>query len=200
MCAAEWITTTTTEHRRSVQVEPHTNTHTHTSEKLKHAAFVYTTSLPPFPCLLSLSSCHTYTLAIPLQHTQPCSTPPPPCLNYSPSLPALKAQGSSSRVGQSGTPYPSSPSMVSLKWLQEREVSLAPETSIEVGTAAVRQILCMGYIHTYTCTHETGQSSCSQGVEGVLCSRTAWEPVWSSMALLCSVLFWVTYFALKCKM
>lgn len=130
-------------------------------------------------------SCNTPNAAPPLH---------PPYLNSSPNSPAPKAQGSSSRAGLPGTLYLFSPSLVSLKWLQEREVSLAPETCIEVGTAAVRQTLCRGYIHTRTGTHahthmhthETGQSSCSHGVEGVLYSRTAWEPVWSSMALLCS--------------
>ncbi|XP_034464078.1 leucine-rich repeat extensin-like protein 5 isoform X2 [Hippoglossus hippoglossus] len=53
-----------------------------------------------------------------------------------PSSPAPKAQGSSSRAGRPNTPYPSSPSQVALKWLQEREVSLAPETSIEVVAPA----------------------------------------------------------------
>lgn len=57
---------------------------------------------------------------------------------------------------------------------------------MEVGTAAVRQTLSMG--HTHICTQETGQSSCSHGAGGVRYCRTAWEPGWSSIALLSSVL------------
>lgn len=80
---------------------------------------------------------------------------------------------------------PSAPSPLSLKWLQERSASPS-ETRMEVqGQLRSNR---PGAEDVYTHTHESGQSSCSHGVEGVLFRRTAWDLVQSSMALLCSVL------------
>lgn len=122
--------------------------------------------------------------SLPATHTRACSEPPnpPPCLHCSPSSQSPGKQQPCRTARHLGPPF--SPSPASLKWLQDREVSLAPETRIEVRTAAARQSPRRGHVHI--CAHETGQSSCSHGVEGVLCSRTAWEPVWSSKALRCS--------------
>lgn len=153
--------------------------------------------MPPVSALLP----HTYTPATPFTSCNthnPVPTLHPRYLNPSPSSPAPKAQGSSSRAGRPGTPYLFSPSLVSLKWLQEREVSLAPETRIEVGTAAVRQTLCRGYVCTKTgATHAHTHMHTRDRTEQLQprCWRCAVQQdslgasmVQHGSALLCSVL------------
>lgn len=54
-------------------------------------------------------------------------------------------------------------------------------------------------MRTDTCTHETGPSSCSHGVEGVLDDLGA-SLVQPGSAVLHSLLFWVTYCAFGCEL
>ena len=133
-----------------------------------------------------------------LQHTQPRSTPPPPLPEPQSQLPSSQSPGKQQPCWPAGTLYLFSPSLVSLKWLQEREVSLTPETRIEVGTAAVRQTLCKGDVRTRTgATHAHTHMHTRDRTEQLQprCWRCAVQQdslgasmVQHGSALLCSVL------------
>lgn len=118
----------------------------------------------------------------------------PSYLHSSLSSLAPKAQRSSSRAGLPGTLCPLSPIPALFEVLSGEGGQLCPgdprrgkdsccHANSVFGDACTKE---QTRFRTYTL--ETGQSSCSHAAEGVLYSRTAWVPVWSSMAVLCSVL------------
>lgn len=98
-----------------------------------------TASLTPFQWLLFGPS--TPNPALPLHPWTPASAPQLP----EPREAAAVLAGAAPRT-PSAHPWP-------LWSYFRREVSLAPETCIEVGTAAVRQTLYRGYINTRTGAH-----------------------------------------------
>lgn len=114
--------------------------------------------MPPVSVLLTYTHTHTHvpSLCDFLHVFQPPHLP-----TLTPSFPAPKAQGGSSRALASRAHRVPPQPIHSLFEVASgyREVSLARETRIEVGTAAARQTLCRGIActhknrHTHTPTH-----------------------------------------------
>lgn len=135
---------------------------------------------------------------LPLWLPSPSATLPP---TLTPA-PAPKAQGSS-RAGRLSTLCTYSPSLVSLKWLQERGQPCPGDP--HRGRDSWGQCAGDTYTHTHAhkCMHTWDRTEQLQP----RCWRCAVQQdslgasmVQHGSAVLCSPLFWVTYSALRCEM